>query len=169
MRGREATIDNEIQTILELVEKGMVPMVFHSMSDEDVERIMRYPNTAISSDGYILKFGEGVPHPRSYGTYARAFAEYVRNKKVLTLEDAVRKATSLPARTFKLDDRGLIRKGYAADLVLFDPEKVQDNATFEEPHHYSSGFDYVIVNGVPIVAEGKQTGKRPGQILRHGT
>ena len=168
LRGREATIDNEIQTILELVEKGRVPMVFHSMSDEDVERIMRYPNTAISSDGYILKFGEGVPHPRSYGTYARAFAEYVRKKKVLTLEDAVRKATSLPARTFKLDDRGLIRKGYAADLVLFDPEKVQDNATFQEPHQYSSGFDYVIVNGVPVVADGKRTNKRPGQILRHG-
>ena len=91
------------------------------MSDEDVERIMRYRNTAISSDGYILKLGEGVPHPRSYGTYARAFAEYVRERKVLTLEDAVRKATSLPARTFGIRDRGLVREGYAADLVLFDP------------------------------------------------
>ncbi len=167
LRGRAATIDNEITTILELVEKGRVPMVFHSMSDEDVERIMRYPNTAISSDGYILKFGEGVPHPRSYGTYARAFAEYVRKRKVLTLEDAVRKATSLPARTFKLNDRGLVREGYAADLVLFDPNKVQDNATFEEPHQYSSGFDYVIVNGVPVIAEGKRTNERPGRILRH--
>jgi len=167
MRGRQATVDNEIQTILELVEKGSVPMVFHSMSDDDVERIMRYRNTAISSDGYILKFGEGVPHPRSYGTYARAFAEYVRKRKVLTLEDAVRKATSLPAQTFGIKDRGLLREGYAADLVLFDPEKVQDNATFEAPHQYSSGFDYVIVNGVPIVADGERTGKRPGRILRH--
>ncbi|MCZ6894820.1 MAG: D-aminoacylase [Gammaproteobacteria bacterium] len=169
MRGREATVDNEIETILELVEKGSVPMVFHSMSDEDVERIMRYRNTAISSDGYILEFGKGVPHPRSYGTYARAFAEYVRKRKVLTLEDAVRKATSLPARTFGLKDRGLVREGFAADLVIFDPDLVQDNATFQEPHQYSTGFDYVIVNGVPIVADGKRTGKRPGRILRHGS
>ena len=94
-------------------------------------------------------------------------AEYVRKRKVLTLEDAVRKATSLPARTFGIKDRGLLREGFAADMVLFDPDKVQDNATFQDPHQYSSGFDYVIVNGVPIVAEGKRTGKRPGQILRH--
>ena len=166
LRGREATIKDEIQTILEIVEKGRVPMVYHSMSDEDVERIMRYPNTAISSDGYILKHGEGVPHPRSYGTYARALAEYVREREVLTLEDAVRKMTSLPARTFGLKDRGLIREGLAADLVLFDPARVQDKATFQDPHQYSEGFDYVIVNGVPVVAEGKRTGKRPGKILR---
>jgi len=167
MRGRESTVDNQIETILELVDKGAVPMVFHSMGDEDVERIMRYRNTAIASDGYILKLGEGVPHPRSYGTYARAFAEYVRKRKVLTLEDAVRKATSLPARTFGIRDRGLVREGFAADLVLFDPDKVQDKATFQDPHQYSAGFDYVIVNGVPIVQDGQRTGKRPGQILRH--
>jgi N-acyl-D-amino-acid deacylase len=94
-------------------------------------------------------------------------AEYVRNRGVLTLEDAIRKMTSLPARTIGLRDRGLVREGYAADVVLFDPARVQDKATFLKPHQFSEGFDLVLVNGQPVVDNGKLTGARPGRVLRH--
>src|SRR5436305_896356 len=128
---------------------------------------MPYSNTAFASDGVIREFDAGVPHPRSYATNARAIAEYVRERRLLTLEDAIRKMTSLPARTFGFQDRGLLRPGYRADLVLFDPARVQDKATFEKPHQYSEGFDVVLVNGVPVVDDGKLTGARAGQVLRH--
>jgi N-acyl-D-amino-acid deacylase len=128
---------------------------------------MRYGNAAVGSDGGIREFGVGVPHPRSYGTNARVLAEFVRNRQVIPLEDAIRKMTSLPARKLRLRDRGLLREGFWADLVLFDPEKVQDKATFEKPHQFSEGFDLVLVNGVPIVEDGKLTSDRPGKILRH--
>jgi N-acyl-D-amino-acid deacylase len=166
MKGREKTVDNEAETVLDLIAEGGAQMVYHSMGQEDMERILRYPNTAIGSDGGIREFGVGVPHPRSYGTNARVLAEYVRNRKVITLEDAVRRMTSLPARTFRFRDRGEIREGLAADLVLFDPEKVQDKATYPQPHQYSEGFDLVLVNGVAVIEGGKLTGARPGKVLR---
>ena len=128
---------------------------------------MAYPNTAVASDGWDIAFGQGVPHPRSYGTNARVLGEYVRKRHVLRLEDAVRKMTSLPARTFGLRDRGMVREGFWADLVLFDPEQVADAATFDKPHQYSKGFDLVLVNGAAVVEDGKPTGARPGKILRH--
>jgi N-acyl-D-amino-acid deacylase len=127
---------------------------------------MKYPNTAIASDGGIRVFGEGMPHPRSYGTNARVLAEFVRNRGVLTLEDAVRRMTSLPARTFNFRDRGVIREDYVADLLLFDPARVQDKATFQQPHQYTEGMDYVLVNGVVMVEEGKLTENRGGQVVR---
>jgi N-acyl-D-amino-acid deacylase len=107
-----------------------------------------------------------MPHPRSYGTNARVLAEYVRERKVITLEDAVRRMSSLPARTFNFHDRGLIREGMAADLVLFDPAKVQDKATYAQPHQFSEGFDLVLVNGVPVADGGKLSGLKPGKVLR---
>lgn len=165
--GREATIDNEIETILEMIVKGGAQMVYHSMGTDDVERILKYPNTAIASDGGIREFGSGMPHPRSYGTNARVLAEFVRKRGTLTLEDAVRRMTSLPARTFRFDDRGLLREGYAADILVFDPAKVQDLSTYSDPHHYTEGFDYVLVNGEAVVSEGKLNEIRPGRILRH--
>jgi len=167
LRGRKKTLANEILTVLELINQGRPQMVYHSMSMEDVERIMRHPYTTVASDGGTRVFGEGKPHPRSYGTNARVLARFVRDKKVLRLEDAIRKMTSLPARTFGFYDRGLIREGMAADLVLFDPELVEDRATFTDPHQYSTGFDLVLVNGVPVVEDGKLTGRRPGKVLRH--
>jgi N-acyl-D-amino-acid deacylase len=142
-------------------------MVFHKMSEPDVERILRYPNAAIASDGRIIEHGVGVPHPRSYGTNARIFGEYVRRRKLLTLEEAVRRMTSLPARTFGFHDRGLIRVGCAADLVLFDPARIADTATFTQPHSYSVGFALVVVNGTIVVADDTLTEVRPGAILRH--
>ncbi|MGH9631569.1 MAG: N-acyl-D-amino-acid deacylase family protein [Bryobacteraceae bacterium] len=165
-KGRPATVESEIETILDLMMEGGAQMVYHSMGKIDVERIMRYPNTAIASDGGVREFGVGMPHPRSYGTNARVLSEFVRNRKVLTLEDAIRRMTSLPARTFGFRDRGLIRAGMAADLVLFDPDKVVDKATFEQPHQYSEGFDLVLVNGKIAAENGQMTEARPGKILR---
>jgi N-acyl-D-amino-acid deacylase len=167
--GRPKTLQSEIDTIFELMIQGNASMVYHSMSNGDVERIMRYPFTAVASDGGIIQFGDGVPHPRSYGNNARVLAEYVRNRKVLTLEDAIRRMTSLPARTFHLRERGILRDGAAADLVVFDPQRVQDKAEFDKPHRYSEGFDYVVVNGKVAVEEGKLTDMRAGQALRHWT
>jgi N-acyl-D-amino-acid deacylase len=164
---REATLDNEVETILEMIAKGGAQMVYHSMGMEDVERILRYPNTAIASDGGIREFGSGMPHPRSYGTNARVLSEFVRKRGTLTLEDAVRRMTSLPARTFRFVDRGLVREGFAADLLVFDPEKVRDLSTYQDPHHYTEGFDYVLVNGTAVVSEGKLNEVRPGRVLRH--
>ena len=142
-------------------------MVYHYMSDDDVDTIYRYPNAAIASDGGVIERGVGLPHPRSYGTNARVFANYVRERNVMTLEDAVRRMTSLPARAFSFHDRGIVRPGFVADLVLFDPDKVQDKATFEDPHQYSEGFDYVIVNGEIAVADGELTDVRAGEFVRH--
>lgn len=169
---RSATIDNEIITILDMMVEGGAAgnsqgasIVYHYMSMDDVDSIYRYPNTAVASDGHISTFGRGHPHPRSYGTNAKVLADFVRERHVLTLEDAIRRMTSLPARTFSFHDRGIIRPGFVADLVLFDPETVTDKATFAEPHQYTEGFDYVFVNGVAVVAEGELTDERPGQFI----
>ena len=167
LRGRQPGVANEIETIFELMEGGVVKMLFHKMSRADVERILLYPNTAVASDGRVIEHGVGVPHPRSYGTNARVLAEYVRHRKLLTLEDAVRRMTSLPARTFGFHDRGLIRVGSVADLVLFDPERVADTATLTQPHSYSVGFALVLVNGEVVVEDDALTGERPGMVLRH--
>jgi N-acyl-D-amino-acid deacylase len=109
-----------------------------------------------------------VPHPRGYGNNARVLARYVRDLKLLRLEDAIRRMTSLPAATFRLKDRGMIREQAWADLVIFDPDRVQDRAVFNDPHHYATGFAWVLVNGVPIVRQDAHSGARPGRVLRHG-
>jgi N-acyl-D-amino-acid deacylase len=140
-------------------------MVYHLMSEDDVERVLRHPNVSVASDSSVLMPGEGAPHPRGYGNNARVLGRYVREKKVLGLEEAVRKMTSLPARHFRLEGRGLVQEGQAADLVLFDPAAVRDAATFEKPHAYAQGFPYVVVNGVLVLDAGKPTGARPGQVL----
>jgi N-acyl-D-amino-acid deacylase len=167
LKGRRRRVKDEIETILDLVGQGGADMVYHSMAQDDVERILRYPNTAVASDGGFREFGVGVPHPRSYGTNARVLAEYVRTRRTITLEDAVRRMTALPARTFGLRNRGLLREGYAADLVLFDPQRVVDKATYQQPHQFSEGFDLVLVNGHAVVEQGKPTGARPGRVIRH--
>jgi N-acyl-D-amino-acid deacylase len=107
-----------------------------------------------------------VPHPRGYGNNARVLGEYVRVRKVLSLEEAIRKMTSLPAKHFRFSDRGLIKAGYAADLVLFDAARVADAATFEKPHAYATGIPHVLVNGVAVVKNGEHTGATPGALLR---
>lgn len=171
---RSPEVDSEIQTILDMMVEGGAAgvtqgasMVYHYMGEEDVDTILRYPNAAVASDGGVVEHGNGKPHPRSYGTNARVFANYVRERNVLSLEDAVRRMTSLPARTFSFHDRGIIRPGFVADLVLFDPDVVRDTATFADPHQYSEGFDYVVVNGVVAVADGEPTDERAGAFVRH--
>lgn len=166
LRGREPSLANEILTVMEMMNQGGAQMVYHSMSMEDVERIIQYPWAAVASDGGTRVFGEGRPHPRSYGTNARVLARFVVERNLLRLEDAIRRMTSLPARTFGFRDRGQIREGMAADLILFDLEQVRDRATFEDPHQYSAGFELVLVNGAAVIDDGKITGRRPGRILR---
>jgi N-acyl-D-amino-acid deacylase len=167
LKGRAPGLDNQIETIFDLLNAGGAGMIYKLMGDEDIERIMRYPFTAVASDGGVQQAGVGNPHPRSYGTNARVLGEYVRTRGILTLEDAIRRMTSLPARTFRLRDRGLVREGMAADLVIFDPARVEDKATYTKPHQYSTGFDFVLVNGRIAVDQGKLTDARGGQALRH--
>lgn len=164
-KGRKGKLEDEIQTVLDMVEKGGASMIYHSMDERDVERILRYPYTMVASDGGVQEFGRGVPHPRSYGTNARVLGRYIREKNVVRLEEAIRKMTSLPAQRFRLTERGLIRPGMWADIVVFDEKTVADTATFEKPHAYAAGFHYVLVNGEVVIEGGKHTGAHSGQIL----
>jgi N-acyl-D-amino-acid deacylase len=144
---------------------GGASMVFHGMSEDDVKYIMRYPFNMFASDASIRVYGQGAPHPRGYGTNARVLSRYVRDFKVLSLEEAVRRMTSLPAQKFQLHDRGLLREGMAADIVIFDEKSVHDASTFNEPHQYSTGFRYVLVNGMVTIDNGRHTGARAGKPL----
>jgi N-acyl-D-amino-acid deacylase len=165
-RGKKK-VNDQIEQILEMYDKGGAQMVYRVMSEDDVQNIMREPFTMIASDSGVRRFGSGVPHPRGYGNNARVLGHYVRELKIITLEDAVRKMTSLPAQTFGLRDRGQIREGFAADIVIFDEKGVADKSTFESPHRYSVGFSEVIVNGVPVFDGAKMTGSMPGLALKH--
>lgn len=163
---RKGDLKSQLEQIFEMYEAGGAGMVYHKMSEDDVERIMRQPFTMIASDSGVRRFGEGAPHPRGYGNNARVLSRYVRELHLLTLEDAIRKMTSLPAQTFGLRERGLLREGYAADLVIFDPNTITDRATFTEPHQYPVGISYVFVNGAIVLEGGAMTKARPGVALR---
>jgi N-acyl-D-amino-acid deacylase len=166
--GRKNNAETEADLVMDLMERAKlkrIQMVYHTMSETDVETILRYPNTMIASDAGVAKLGVDMPHPRAYGTNARVLGRYVRERHVIPLEEAVRRMTSLPAQRFRLTDRGLLRPGYAADVVVFDEKTVADRATYEQPHAYTTGISWVLVNGTPIVENGKHTGKRSGQLL----
>ncbi len=154
--------------VIEAMRRGGARTIFHALHEDDVERIMRHPWTAIASDGRLVRPGDGHPHPRWYGTFPRVLGHYVRERGVLTLEEAVRKMTSLPADRLGMTDRGRIREGLRADIVVFDPETVIDRATFEDPHQYPDGIPWVIVGGTVTVEEGRFLDLRPGRVLRHG-
>ncbi len=166
LKKRKPILTEEAETVLEMVENGSAAMIYFSMNEDDLKRIMQYPFNMFASDAGIARYGSGMPHPRAYGTNARVLGQYVRVMKVIPLEEAVRRMTSLPAQKFQLRDRGLLREGLAADVVIFDESKVGDQATFVKPHAYSSGFQYVIVNGQVVVENGKHTGVRSGEVLR---
>jgi N-acyl-D-amino-acid deacylase len=154
-------------TCLDLMaaEQGRISGIFHTMPEENVRLVLRQPWVAVASDGSAINLNaEGVPHPRSYGTNPRALGYYVR-EGVLTLEDAVRKMTSLPAQILGLSDRGVLRDGAVADIVVFDPTKVRDVATFERPKAYPEGIPFVLVNGVVVIDQGRHTGAQPGRAL----
>lgn len=149
---------------------GRVLAIYHMMSEQDIEAALKFPWTSIGSDaGTALTPGGddaiGLPHPRSYGNFPRVIARYVRDKHVLTLEDAIRKMTSWPATRMRIADRGVIREGMWADAVVFDYDKIQDRSTYEHPDVTPDGIDYVLVNGQVVIDHGKHTGARPGKII----
>ena len=153
-------------------EGGTIRGVFHNQSEENVRLVMRQPWVAVASDGSAMGVeatsmrSSGVPHPRNYGTNARVLGRYVREARVLTLEDAIRKMTSLPAQILGMEDRGLIREGFAADVVVFDPYTVNDTNSYEDPKSYATGVSYVLVNGITVIDNGTHTGATPGKVLR---
>jgi N-acyl-D-amino-acid deacylase len=162
-------VESQIDQIIEMYEAGGAGMIYHGMSEDDVKRIMQEPFTMIASDSGVRRADdESVPHPRGYGNNARVLGRYVRELKLIPLEDAIRKMTSLPAQTFNLRDRGLIREGFAADIVIFDENTIADQATFEKPHQYPLGISYVLVNGTIVLSNNQMTEARPGVALRGG-
>jgi N-acyl-D-aspartate/D-glutamate deacylase len=164
LRGNADPADACLELMAE--EGGTISGIFHTMSEEDVRTVMRQPWVAVASDGSAINLQEeGVPHPRSYSTNPRVLGHYVRDEHVLTLEDAVRKMTSLPAQILGLRDRGQIRNGFAADVTIFDPATVGETNSFEKPKSYPAGIPYTIVNGVLVIDGGKHTGARPGRPL----
>lgn len=157
-----------VETTIELLAEGGASIVSFNMNDEDIERLMRQPWTMTASDGDLVPWGEGVPHPRSYGTFPRKIARYVVERGVLDLGTAIRSMTHLPALVYGLGDRGMVREGMAADLVVFDLGRVRDPATFTEPHQLGEGMVHVLVNGRFAIREGELTGARDGAVLRLG-
>ncbi len=155
-----------------LAENTVVQSVMFGMDEEDVKTVMRSPIGMVGSDGSAISpkgiLGVGKPHPRYYGTFPRVLGHYARDERVITVEEAVRKMTSAPAQRLGLRDRGLLREGFKADVVVFDPAKVRDEATFTDPHRFPTGIPYVVCNGVFTVDGGKHTGALPGRMLRRG-
>jgi len=164
-KGRKAKAKQEAETILEMIENGGAQMIYHSMSEDDLRYFLRSPYNMFARDAGVTTHS-GVPHPRTYGNNSRALGKYVREEKIITLEEAIRRMTSLPAQKFQLKNRGLLREGMAADIVIFDEKTVTDKATFEQPHQYSEGFKFVLVNGQMVIEEGKYNGTRNGQSLK---
>jgi N-acyl-D-aspartate/D-glutamate deacylase len=165
LRGDADPMDTCISLMAE--EGGNISGIFHTMSEDDVRTVMRLPWVAIASDGSAINLdAPGVPHPRNYSTNARVLGHYVREQKVLSLPEAVRKMTSLPAQILGLKDRGQIREGFAADIAIFDAARVRETNSFERPKSYAEGVPYVLVNGVLVIDGGQHTGTRPGRALR---
>lgn len=164
-RGLAPTVEGAAEAAMWLVESGGCQGIFHAIGEEDLERILRHPATMIGSDGEIPTFGKASPHPRSYGTFVRVLGVYARERQIITLADAVRKMTAFPAQRLGLLDRGIVRPGMKADLVVFDPARVKDLATFENPHQYAEGVSRVITNGQIVFEGGAMTAARPGAVL----
>jgi N-acyl-D-amino-acid deacylase len=166
--GLEPTPASGARLVIEAVRRGGANAIYHAMSEDDVEAIMAHPQTMIASDGRLVELGDGHPHPRWYGTFPRVLGRYARDEGVITLEQAVRKMTALPAARIGLRDRGQIRQGWYADIVVFDPETVVDRATFEDPHRYPDGIEWVLVNGQIAVESGEFRDVRAGAVLKRG-
>lgn len=160
------------ETAMDLVieDGSRVTTVYFMMSEENIRKQLRLPWVSFDSDAPSMApegpFLKANPHPRAYGTFARVLGKYVRDEKVLSLPDAIRRLTSFPAETLKLDRRGRLQPGYFGDVVVFDPNKIQDHATFEQPHQYATGVTHVFVNGVQVLKDGEHTGAKPGRFVR---
>jgi dihydroorotase/N-acyl-D-amino-acid deacylase len=164
--GQPLTQAATADVVIDLQLKGGCSAIFHAYDEPDVERLMQSPFGMIGSDGSLTRIGDGAPHPRAFGTYPRVLGHYVRERRVLALEEAIRKMTSFPAARLGLQDRGLLRPSMAADVTVFDAASIIDRSTFTDPHHYSEGVRYVLVNGKLVVEKGAHTGARPGQVLK---
>ena len=163
--GREKSVSAGADLIIEMQKEDKPRGIFFQMAEEDVIELMKKPYTMIASDGKIELPGVEVPHPRSYGTYPRVFAKYVRQKQTLSFEDAVRKMTSLPAQAIRIEKRGLLKPGMYADIVILKPENIRDTATFQQPHQYPLGIDRVIVNGQIALDHSEVVNHKAGRIL----
>jgi N-acyl-D-amino-acid deacylase len=157
----------QLEMMRRMLRAGGASMVYQFMSEDDIGRILRHPQVSIASDSGLNVLGEGVPHPRGYGNNARALGRYVRERRVISLEEAIRKMTALPADHFGFRDRGRLAVGQAADIVVFDPGRVTDRASYEQPHQYPDGISTVIVNGVIVLQDASHTQARPGRVLRY--
>jgi N-acyl-D-aspartate/D-glutamate deacylase len=155
-----------IDTAIDLLTQGGPSIVSYNMHERDIETLMVQPWTMTSSDGDLVPMAVGVPHPRSYGAFTRKISVYVKERGTVTLEHAVRSMTSLPARVYGMEDRGVLRAGAAADVVVFDLDALREVAEFTDPHHYSEGMVHVLVNGEAAIKDGAFTGARPGRVLR---
>lgn len=165
MYGVEPTAANVADMALSFAAKGGCRTITFGLDEADVTRVIAHPASMIASDGEVPSPGEGAPHPRSYGAFARVLAVYVRERGVLRLEEAVRKMTSFPAMRIGIGDRGVLRPGMKADIAVFDPARVRDVATYDEPHRYAEGFSQVIVNGEVVFEGSAMTSARPGRVL----
>ncbi|MEP2670302.1 MAG: D-aminoacylase [Cyclobacteriaceae bacterium] len=167
-RKMETTVENGAELVMEAQLNGGASCVYFAMDDADVERIMQHPQTMIASDGRLVVPGDGHPHPRWYGTFPRVLGLYAREKKVIPLEVAIQKMTMMPADRLGLKERGRIKENTFADVVVFNPETVADKSTFQNPHQYPEGIDFVFVNGTLAVDAGKFIDARSGVVLRKG-
>lgn len=166
LEGLEPSVENGAELVIQAQIHRGAGCIFHAISEEDVRRIMQHPQTMVASDGRLSQPGKDHPHPRAYGTFPRVLGHYVREEKVLSLDQALFKMTGQPARRMGLTDRGFLRKGYYADLTLFNPDTIRDKSTFEGPHQYPEGIPFVLVNGQIVVDEGVYRDVRAGQPLR---
>jgi N-acyl-D-aspartate/D-glutamate deacylase len=155
-----------IDLVIDLQLAGGFSAIYHIMDEADVIRIMQHPLAMIETDGDNVGYGIGFPHPRSYGAFARVLARYVRELEVISLETAIQKMTSMPAQWLGQNDRGVIAEGMLADVAIFDPDVIQDRATYTDPHQYSTGIEHLLVNGVAVIRDGGLTGAKPGRWIR---
>jgi N-acyl-D-amino-acid deacylase len=160
MRGEEP-LESVFQLLLE--EACAVAMIMFTMAEADVRTVMCHPATMIGTDGI---WSHGKPHPRIYGSYPRILGQYVRQERLLSIEEAVRKMTSFPAQKFGLWKKGIVREGMDADLVIFDPDTIAERSTFQDPHQYPTGLPYVMINGQVVVDQDRYTGSLAGRVLR---
>lgn len=169
MNGREPTVENGAEVAMEILYEGGGSAIYHMMVEEDVQRIMQATFTSIASDGSAVTYGENVPHLRNYGTFPRVLRKYVQDEGVLSLEQAIRKMTALPASRISLKRRGTLAEGMIADINVFDLGEVSDNDDWAEPHQYATGFSYVIIGGTPVIDKGTRTKAFPGKVLKRGS
>lgn len=168
-RDRDISPKECVATLI-VEDNSRIQSVFFSMSEKNVKKKITLPFMSFCSDAGSIS-NEGVflnsnPHPRAYGSFARLLGKYVRDEKLIPLEEAIRRLTSFPAGNLKIKKRGLLKEGYFADIVVFDPETIQDNSTFQEPHQYSTGVSHVLVNGIHVLKDGEHTGAKPGRVVR---